>query len=44
MGGSDVEPTMLHSLAGDGKLDQVVSNHLRLVFRLVEGRAVAEAH
>ena len=40
MGGTDTGATVLDRLVGDGELAQVVSDHLRLDFDLVEGLAV----
>ena len=44
MGSPDAGPAVFHGLVGDGELAQVVADHLRLAFHLVEGLAVVDAH
>lgn len=44
MGGTNTRATVLDGLVGDGELAQVVSDHLRLDFNLVEGLAVVDTN
>lgn len=44
MSSSDTWPTVLHRLVGNGKLSQVVSDHLWLYFSLVENLSVVDAN
>jgi len=44
VGGSNTRSTVLHRLVRDAKLSEVVTNHFRLDFNLVEGLAVVDAN
>ena len=44
MGSPDNGPAVFHGLVGDGEVAQVVADHLRLDFHLVEGLVVVDTH
>lgn len=44
VGGTDTGATVVYRLVGDGKLTEVVSDHLGLDLNLVEGLAVVDAN
>ena len=44
MGSPDTGPAVFHGLVGDGELAQVVADHVRPDFHLVEGLAVVDTH